>query len=259
MKDIEIVSDYIKLAKIEQVDPEALRPHPENTFKPVTGGDWQKFVKSIKELGVIHPAIINTRNEVLSGEQRRRACVELGRKLPAYRIPVVSREVARHIVIVVNLASRRMPAEEFNKYWMELYGEEAATLLASGLTKNAVVEKIAAKSGLSSKVTQRRVETIIHDQLKTKYTSIDKLDQIPPSKRARLKVLARQASGVLGRMDILKEEYLDIRKEMKSIVSLDIVNLPEVQIQLADDRLSSVTGVKKVTVNKAKRHLGGRK
>ncbi len=259
LKDIELIREQIKNAKLELLDPAGLRPHPENDFRHVSGAEWEKFKKSIKEMGVIHPAIVDVRGQVLSGEQRRRACLELDMKLPAYRVPLVSKETARHIVVVVNLASRRMPAEEFNKYWMELYGEEAAKLIESGASKNAVVQKLASKSGLSERVVLRRVETVIHEKLKQKYSSIDKLDQIPPAKRSRLKALAKRASGVIDRIDILKEEYLAIRKEMAGIVRLEIVALPDLQIQFQEDGLSSLTGTRKLTVNKQKRHLGGRK
>ena len=264
MKDFEQIKEYIKGAQVVHLDPELLKPHQENDFSNVSGKDWQKFVQSIREFGVIHPIICDMSGRVLSGMQRTRACQELAVKVPAYRIPNVSKEVARHIVIMMNLATRRIPAEEFHKYWVELYGEEVQRMLSKGETKNAVIEKISKKSGVSTKVTARQVETVIHNRLRKKYDSIDKLDQIPPQSRARLKQLAKKASTLLTHMDTLQAEYVELRREMRSIVRLEILDLPEIQIQLHEDEVAAVTGAKKVTINKSRsyvsnKHKGKRK
>ena len=57
-----------------------LIPHPKNEyfFDDITGERWTEFVKSIKESGVRTPIIVTDNMVVVSGNQRVRACKQLG-------------------------------------------------------------------------------------------------------------------------------------------------------------------------------------
>lgn len=72
--------DYI-MAKVSE-----LVNHPRNTefFDDMTGEKWSEFVASIKENGVIEPIVKTPENLVVCGNQRVRACRELGiEEIPA--------------------------------------------------------------------------------------------------------------------------------------------------------------------------------
>lgn len=57
-----------------------LTPHPKNEyfFDDITGERWTEFVNSIKEGGVRTPIIVTDNMVIVSGNQRVRACKELG-------------------------------------------------------------------------------------------------------------------------------------------------------------------------------------
>ena len=66
------MADLIKISK--------LKPHPRNKelFDNVTGDKWEEFLESVRASGIIVPITITSDNTIVSGEQRVRACQELG-------------------------------------------------------------------------------------------------------------------------------------------------------------------------------------
>ncbi len=57
-----------------------LIPHPKNDyfFDDISGEKWEEFKKSIKESGVRTPIVVTDQMVIVSGNQRVRACKELG-------------------------------------------------------------------------------------------------------------------------------------------------------------------------------------
>lgn len=68
------------IEQMELMRVDSLKPHPRNEdfFDDISGVAWDKFLSSIKELGVIEPLVITRDNMIVSGHQRVRACKELG-------------------------------------------------------------------------------------------------------------------------------------------------------------------------------------
>lgn len=56
-----------------------LKPHPQNNyfFDDIQGDNWDDFLDSIKQRGVIEPIVVTQDLIVVSGHQRVRACIEL--------------------------------------------------------------------------------------------------------------------------------------------------------------------------------------
>ena len=60
-----------------------LIPHKDNDyfFDDIQGDNWKDFVRSIDERGVIEPIVVTQDLIIVSGHQRVRACIELGREV----------------------------------------------------------------------------------------------------------------------------------------------------------------------------------
>ena len=69
-----------------------LKQHPRNTetFRDLTGEEFEDLKASISEHGIIEPVIVNQHGVIICGHQRVRACRVLG----ITDVPVVVREVA---------------------------------------------------------------------------------------------------------------------------------------------------------------------
>lgn len=65
---------------MQQFKVDELKPHPRNEefFDDMIGENWEAFLKSIKDRGVIEPVVISPDKTIVSGHQRVRACKELG-------------------------------------------------------------------------------------------------------------------------------------------------------------------------------------
>lgn len=57
-----------------------LIPHPRNSefFDDISGDAWEELKRSIEKSGIIEPLVITQDKVIVSGHQRRRACMELG-------------------------------------------------------------------------------------------------------------------------------------------------------------------------------------
>ena len=107
-----------------------LKQHPRNTetFRDLTGEEFEDLKASISEHGIIEPVIINQHGVIICGHQRVRACRVLG----ITEVPVVVREVASDeehetLLIEENLRRRQLlPSESFKavKRLYELNGIE---------------------------------------------------------------------------------------------------------------------------------------
>ena len=78
------------MQQITKLSIDILKVHPKNQefFDDITGEQYEKFKKSIKEDGVITPLIVAPDMTIISGHQRFKACKDLNIKL----IPVIIRE-----------------------------------------------------------------------------------------------------------------------------------------------------------------------
>ena len=78
----------MEVNKVEFLNVNDIRPHEKNDyfFDDMSGTKWDEFKQSIKTSGVISPIVITQDGVIVSGTQRRRACIELGiDKVPCIR------------------------------------------------------------------------------------------------------------------------------------------------------------------------------
>ena len=249
-KNFPEIRKMIESANVKRVPAHTLAPHPKNDFARMPPPQWRKFVESVKNLGVIHPVIIDTRHRVLSGMQRTLACAELNMLVPVIRIPVTDDQTAREIIIILNLASRQIREDQFNSLWNELYGERVKTELEAGANPEKLARQIAEESGTSINKAQKRVMAVLHESLQKKFKSIDSMHVLPAARRAELKALTKKAQAIHDRIDADIAEYRKIRKQITSIVNPALLDLPEVSLQKTQDKSGAVTGLPRVSAMK---------
>ena len=68
---------------------EYLKVHPKNNeyFDDIAGKEYEQFKNSIQNEGVITPLIVSPDMTIISGHQRLKACMELGKQ----RVPIIIR------------------------------------------------------------------------------------------------------------------------------------------------------------------------
>ena len=130
--------DDEKLKKIRDIPITEIDDFPEHPFKVRDDDDMNNLTESIKERGVITPAMVRKkedgRYELISGHRRKRACETLGfEKLPC-EVVEISRDEATIMMVESNFQrSEILPSEKAFAYKMRL---EAMKRQAGRPTKN---------------------------------------------------------------------------------------------------------------------------
>jgi ParB-like chromosome segregation protein Spo0J len=91
-----------------------LKQHPRNTetFRDLTGEEFEELKASISDHGIIEPVIVNQDGIIICGHQRVRACRELGiNDVPVVVREVVSDEEHETLLIEENLRRRQLLEE----------------------------------------------------------------------------------------------------------------------------------------------------
>lgn len=117
--------DEAKLKKIYEIPLEDIDPFPDHPFKVQDDEDMFDLAESIREHGVITPAIlrkkVDGRYEMLSGHRRKRACELAG--LDTLRAEIVEMDRDASIIYMVDSNLQRttiLPSEKAFSYKMRL-------------------------------------------------------------------------------------------------------------------------------------------
>lgn len=111
--------------KIQKLEISSIDPFCNHPFRVADDEDMQKMAESVKEFGVMNPAIVrpklNGRYELISGHRRKRACELAGIK----EIPVIIREMGddEAIICMVDSNMQRetlLPSEKAWAFKMKL-------------------------------------------------------------------------------------------------------------------------------------------
>lgn len=88
--------------KVIQLSPNSLIPHPNNP-RIISDHSFQGLKESIKMFGFQQPVVINSKNEILSGNQRTKAAIELGiEKIPCVKVKFASDIEEKCFLITMN-------------------------------------------------------------------------------------------------------------------------------------------------------------
>ncbi len=140
-----------------------LKQHPRNTetFRDLTGEEFEDLKASISEHGIIEPIIVNQHGVIICGHQRVRACRVLG----ITEVPVVVREVASDeehetLLIEENLRRRQLTVSETARAVKRLYELRGLDGVKGGPSSSR--ENPATVAGLASELgkSERSIRTM---------------------------------------------------------------------------------------------------
>ena len=117
--------DDAKLAKIRDIQLELIDDFPDHPFKVRDDEDMMQLVESVKERGVITPAIVRQkedgRYELVSGHRRKRACELAGFETLRCEVVDLTRDEATILMVESNFQrSQILPSEKAFAYKMRL-------------------------------------------------------------------------------------------------------------------------------------------
>ncbi len=114
-----------KLERIQIVELDQLHPFENHPYQVKDDEEMQKLAESIRDCGVMNPAIVRPRSEggyeVISGHRRLHACTLSGRK----EMPVIIRDMDEDTAIIAMVDSNQqreniLPSEKAKAYQMKL-------------------------------------------------------------------------------------------------------------------------------------------
>ena len=117
--------DDRELERVQNIAVSDLRPFKNHPFKVIKGEEMEKMIESVRQFGVITPAVARplsgSKYEIVSGHRRLEAC----RKLGIETMPVVVREMTddEAIIAMVDANLQRetiLPSEKAFAYKMKL-------------------------------------------------------------------------------------------------------------------------------------------
>ncbi len=120
-----IMSKKEPLEVIEQIELTKLHPFPDHPFGVRDNDSMQQTVESIREYGVLVPAIARPREdggyELIAGHRRKHACELAGLKT----MPVIVRDIDRNVATIIMVDSNLqreniLPSERAKAYKMKL-------------------------------------------------------------------------------------------------------------------------------------------
>lgn len=115
--------DDRELERVQNIAVSDLRPFKNHPFKVIKGEEMEKMIESVRQFGVITPAVARplsgSKYEIVSGHRRLEAC----RKLGIETMPVVVREMTddEAIIAMVDTNLQRetiLPSEKAFAYKM---------------------------------------------------------------------------------------------------------------------------------------------
>ena len=143
---------------IKEIPLDELHPFPDHPFGVRDDEAMEQTVESIREYGVLVPAIARPREEggyeLIAGHRRKHACELAGIKT----MPVIVREIDRNAAVIIMVDSNLqreniLPSEKAKAYKMKLEAikQQGARhdLTSTQVAQKLSVEKVAAEAGTS--------------------------------------------------------------------------------------------------------------
>ncbi len=117
--------DDEKLAKIRDIPLELIDNFPDHPYKVQDDEDMERLVESVKERGVITPAMVRQkedgRYEIVSGHRRKRACELAGFETLRCEVVELTRDEAIILMVESNYQrTQQLPSERAFAYKMRL-------------------------------------------------------------------------------------------------------------------------------------------
>lgn len=123
----ELEKKGISLLPVQDINPEMLKPNPDNKiFNPLSGQDYERLKNDIRERGIIDPLIIRQDRVLLTGHNRLRIALELKLKtIPVRKIESgLKAKDEKKFLVLDNLLRRQLTANEKASLIHEFYKDE---------------------------------------------------------------------------------------------------------------------------------------
>lgn len=151
---------------IEQIELSQLHPFPDHPFGVRDDASMQETVESVREYGVLVPAIARPREdggyELIAGHRRKHACELAGLNT----MPVIIRDIDRNAAVIIMVDSNIqreniLPSERAKAYKMKLDAikQQGARhdLTSTQIVQKLSVEKVAEEAGTNREQIRRYI------------------------------------------------------------------------------------------------------
>lgn len=140
--------DYMKAEKIDEIDISKIRDFPNHPFKVIDDEKMDALVESIKERGVLSPAIVRPKEdgtyEMISGHRRKHASKRAGLKTLKCLVKDLTDDEATILMVDSNIQREEiLPSEKAFAYKMKLDAiKHQGKQLEEESTSRPMVEKL---------------------------------------------------------------------------------------------------------------------
>jgi ParB family transcriptional regulator, chromosome partitioning protein len=196
-KDDGLQYDILVKIPVEVISPNPFQPRV--NFDP---SSMEELKKSILENGLIQPITVrraeNNRYELISGERRLRACIDIGyREIPAYIIKVDSEESMLAMALIENIQREKLNPVEIGMAYKRLMDE-------CHLTQEQIADKVGKdRTTVANSIRLLKLPKEILDSLIT--------EQITPG-HARALINIPSEAMQLEALKKIHEDGLSVRK-----------------------------------------------
>jgi ParB family transcriptional regulator, chromosome partitioning protein len=196
-KDDGLQYDILVKIPVEVISPNPFQPRV--NFDP---SSMEELKKSILENGLIQPITVrraeNNRYELISGERRLRACIDIGyREIPAYIIKVDSEESMLAMALIENIQREKLNPVEIGMAYKRLMDE-------CHLTQEQIADKVGKdRTTVANSIRLLKLPKEILDSLIT--------EQITPG-HARALINIPSEAMQLDVLNKIHEDGLSVRK-----------------------------------------------
>lgn len=237
----ELEKKGIKLYDVQDINPELLKPNPDNKiFNPLSGKDYERLKEDIRERGIIDPLIIRQDKVLLTGHNRLRIALELKLKtIPVRKIESgLKPKDEKKFLVLDNLLRRQLSRAEKESLIHEFYKDEILEDNRGGdrkslkkndgkikgeisplIPKESLAKKIQRETGISED-TAKKILANKRKELLSKKANTNKPEKVTktdPNKKvieARLKKIDSELKPLLIKVEKLETEKAELTKRL---------------------------------------------
>ncbi|MEO8398763.1 MAG: ParB/RepB/Spo0J family partition protein [Ignavibacteriaceae bacterium] len=256
-RDVETASDYSELRKddgkeidiLAKIPVENVKPNPYQPRVHFEPAALEELKKSILANGLIQPITVrrftDNKYELISGERRLRACVEIGyRDIPAYIIKVDSEEGMLALALIENIQREKLNPIEIGFAYKRLMDE-------CSLTQEEIADKVGKdRSTIANSIRLLKLPKEIQDSLIKEEISSGHARALInlPSEAMQIEALHKIKDGNLSvrKVEQLVKKMLSGTENKKRSVSFTTSKSTTFSANLNDveDRLRRIFGTK---------------
>ena len=240
----ELEKKGISLLPVQDINPEMLKPNPDNKiFNPLSGQDYERLKNDIRERGIIDPLIIRQDKVLLTGHNRLRIALELKLKtIPVRKVESgLKPKEEKKFLVLDNLLRRQLTAKQKDYLILRFYEKEILEDNRGGdrkslknndgkikrensplIQKESLAKKIEREIGIkedSAKkiLAKKRKELLSKKANDRKPGKVTKTDPNKKVIEARLKKIDSELKPLLSKVEKLETEKAELTKQLRKL------------------------------------------